>query len=308
MANRLTHSLAGFVRSLQVSSVSFFGIVEGPTDQHFYARLVDTVCRPRDVSFDILTGHEIPGNEIGKTKLLTLFEYLRRKTLLYQEFKGKRLACAFFVDKDVDDLLRSKRHSSHIVYTEHYDADNYLFLHGDLHGAVAAAAPLPPHFVRTAVGNPQTWRRLKADNWRAWVTLCAFTHLYRVNCPYGYSQTSRVNHNHTGPVDNTAYTEALNALKLQSGMTETNFRSAFARVERHIEKFYNSGQFDSVFKGTWYSFLMSMDLRELAKGRHFTRNGLDARIRSNLDYSVDFTQAWAAYLRGRVETIVQDLG
>jgi RNA polymerase sigma-70 factor (ECF subfamily) len=38
----------------------------------------------------------------------------------------------FYVDKDVDDLLRIRRRSEHFIYSEFYDVLNHIFRNGDL--------------------------------------------------------------------------------------------------------------------------------------------------------------------------------
>jgi hypothetical protein len=130
--SRLTHSLAGYRRAMQMSRTQIFAFVEGQTDPYFYDKICEAVCQPSTVSYEIRRAQELPGGTGGKVALLALYDYLRRMSSLLDNFKGKTTGVLIFLDKDVDDLLRIQRRSEHIVYTKYYDLENHLFIHGNL--------------------------------------------------------------------------------------------------------------------------------------------------------------------------------
>jgi hypothetical protein len=140
---RLAHSFSAYLRYMQMSSRPLFVFVEGKrTDPHFYGEICGSVCRTSEISYRICRSRELANGHGGKQTLISFFEYLRRKCALVHAFKGKSTGVLFFLDKDVDDLLRTQRRSPHVVYTRYYDVENHIFREADLIRAAAASASL----------------------------------------------------------------------------------------------------------------------------------------------------------------------
>ena len=112
------------------------------------------------IEYEICLAQELPQLTGGKSSLLKFFKYLKRVSSLLDDFKGEKTAGFFYLDKDIDDILKACNNSEHIVYTEHYSFENYLFQHGDLVEATAAAASLDLASVRRVLDTDKTsWRR-----------------------------------------------------------------------------------------------------------------------------------------------------
>src|SRR5438445_2421225 len=156
--SRLFHSWAGFARGMQISRTQLFVFIEGQdNDPYFYSKICESVCVPAGVSYEHRVARELPGGAGGKGALLIFFQYLRRKRLLLSDFKGKRTAAVFFLDKDIDDVLRTRVRSPHVVYTEYYDVENHLFAAADLAEAAAAAASFDKLAIAAALRNEAEW-------------------------------------------------------------------------------------------------------------------------------------------------------
>ena len=126
--SRLTYtSEKAFLRALQISSDQLTILIEGRSDTFFYDHLCSPIFENSHVRARIRRSRELPGGAQGKAALLKLYDYLRSRAKLFHEFKGKKIAVLFFLDKDVDDYARRNKRSEHVVYTEYYDHEAYLF-------------------------------------------------------------------------------------------------------------------------------------------------------------------------------------
>src|SRR5947209_4396973 len=169
-STRLTHTTkAAFRRYMQISRAKVFIFVEGKTDKYFYNKICESVLGKAGIEYEICLAQELPQLTGGKSSLLKFFKYLKRVSSLLDDFKGEKTAGFFYLDKGIDDILKACNNSEHIVYTEHYSFENYLFQHGDLVEATAAAASLDLASVRRVLDTDKTsWRRRAAENWKDW--------------------------------------------------------------------------------------------------------------------------------------------
>src|SRR5260370_25975172 len=125
---RLIHTRGGFKRLMQMAKVTVFVFVEGKdVDPYFYGEICHRVLADANVSYEIVRASRIAQSG-GKEPLLGFYSYLSATGSLLTTFQGKRLAAICFLDNDIDDVLHEKRHSDHIVYTEHYSVENHLFV------------------------------------------------------------------------------------------------------------------------------------------------------------------------------------
>jgi len=305
---RLTHSLKAYLRYMQMSRHQLFAFVEGKvTDPYFYGKICDSVCQPAGISYEICRAQEVSGGSGGKQALISFFEYLRRKAALIGAFKGKSTAAIFFLDKDVDDFLRTQRRSEHIVYTSYYGVENHIFVEGDLVEAVAASASMDYQEVVASLGDYERWRREVAQRWKAWVTLCLFVARRKINCECNYRVTSRVNSPLHGPVDPNAYADRLARVQNQSRLTNKQFKRAFRRVSKLVDDIYAQDEHDRIFKGKWYAILLAATIRNIAGNRPINSAGLETRLPSNVMLTLDFEEPWAEYFKEPVRDLVNRL-
>jgi hypothetical protein len=204
----------------------------------------------------------------------------------------------FFLDKDIDDLLHTKVISSHIVYTEYYSVENYLFIHGNIARAAAAASSLEERELATAVGDPETWRRSRAEFWKEWVVFCALAQKYGIShqCTYRLG-ASIINNPLDDPPDAALVASLRGELQTRSGMAPKAFQKAYAAVSRLINSIYDRGQYDRVFKGNWYFRLLERTVERTAAGRSYSSHGISNRLQGAIASTVDFADNWGEYFR-----------
>lgn len=305
---RLTHSPGAYLRYMQMSGHPVFAFVEGKrTDPYFYGKICGSVCRTAGVSYEICRSQELPGGHGGKQALISFFEYLRRKSALLGVFKGKSTAVLFFLDKDVDDFLRTQRRSPHVVYTRYYNVENHIFMESDLVQAAAACASLDRQEVLQCLSDGRRWRREVAERWKQWVTLCLFVAKKKVNCESNYRVTSRINTPLHGPVDQAAYGECLERVQTKLGLTDRQFKRAFTRVARLVDDIYAQGDHDRVFKGTWYGVLLGATVRDGLRGRPVDSEGFERRLPSVAATALDFDASWADHFKEPLRLVIQQL-
>lgn len=296
MSDRLTRAFPAFRRSLQVSNNSVFILVEGKkVDPYFYGSIARDVCLSKGITWSTRIAAEISGHGGGKEVLLSLFEYLRNRSALFEDFKGKKMVVIFFLDKDVDDILRTTRRSSHVVYTIYYDVYNHLFAEGDISKGLAAAASLDPHFIESQIPDCQVLRRQLAEQWKDWVKLCLFTAKKKVNCQSNYRLTSQINVPACGPLDPARHEGQLQGLKRRLKLTDRQFNRSFKRVSELVDGHYSDGRHDCVFKGRWYCHLFADYTRRLDATADC--NGLADRLPSTIASNLDFGKPWADHFK-----------
>ena len=190
--DRLYHSYLGYLRSMQLSSTAFFVFVEGiHSDPYFYSGIWESIPN-HPISYEIRAAKDLPGDTGGKNALISFFGFLRRRGALCSSVAGKRTTSIFFVDKDIDDLLGKKKRSQHVVYTEHYDIQNYFFMYGDLLRGAASAASLNPSRLRAELGDAPGWCQRAASLWKEWISLCLCMLENNISCEANFGVMSRI--------------------------------------------------------------------------------------------------------------------
>lgn len=306
---RLTHtSLAAFRRSMQMSRAKIFIFVEGKTDRYFYHKICEVALAPRGIGYEICLAQELPQLTGGKEALLDFFDYLNKATALLDDFKGKKTAAIFYLDKDVDDLLKKFKSSEHLVYTEHYCIENYFFQHGNLAEATSVAANLDLTDVRRGLNmSNDAWRRRAAENWIDWVKLCVFTRSRNLGHECNYGVTSRINLLPYAVTDSAAFSNRLADLERRSGLTQLGFKRVFGRISREVDNIYSSGRFDSVFKGKWYALFLAEDAKAIARGGAFSPQNLPDKLLTTLQLTLDFRGAWTIYFKQPLDDMIKKL-
>ncbi len=307
--NRLRHSPSGYLRTMQISRTQVFAFVEGKkNDPFFYGKVCASVCQSVSVSYEICKAQELPGGAGGKQALIGFFEDLKQKSALTDSFKGKNTIAIFFLDKDVDDFLGKQLHSEHIVYTEYYDVENYLFIEGDIGEAAAASASMDTQLVLAGFGDYEDWHRRVAECWKAWVKLCMFAVQRNIRCECNYGVTSRINSPLHGPVDSAAYTQRLTTLENESGLSSEQFEKVFEEVSRLVDDLYARGEHDRIFKGKWYTTFLEIEIKAIAGNRPInSKGGLANRLPNAIALTLDFGNPWADYFKQPLRRLICQL-
>jgi hypothetical protein len=289
---------------MQMSQVAVFVFVEGrDPDPYVYGTITSKavggftyeVCRAEQLE-------RIGGG--GKVMLLRFFDLLSTRNALAGPFKGKKYFAFFYLDKDVDDLLGSTLSSPHMLYTEYYDVENHIYSEGDLKKGAEAAATIAPNESPPSLAKGLAWRTQAATHWKPWVILSLLVARLGVSCDCGYSLKSRLN-----PKANAAPTvdpaEFLEAIRMQAGLSEPDFRELVERVTVEVEEHYQRGDFDKVFKGKWYAAILHADILDHIAGKPANRDGLERRLTPAIAQTLDFGAAWSARFLNPLVPLVQ---
>jgi hypothetical protein len=304
---RLTSSRTGYKRRMQMAGkVTVFVFVEGHNvDPYFYGE----ICEPllATAGYEIVRAWTFADSG-GKDPLLGFYDYLAATNSLLATFQGKRLAAIFFLDKDLDDILHARRYSDHIIYTQHYAIENYLFVEGDLVRAAASASSLERRELAEAIGDQRLWRLRKAEAWREWVTLCIFAQKYSIGGPYNYRRAfSTINNPLDSPPDAATVQRHRAILREQSGMTGDAFERALRAVVRLVEGYYRRGIHDRLFRGKWYVSLLEEQIERVAAGRPYNSHALSNQVLAALGSTLDFSAGWVEHFRAPLRALVTRL-
>jgi hypothetical protein len=290
---------------MQVSRHQVFIFMEGDNvDPYFYAEIAQRTCAVHGVTYRICRSREITGDNGGKEVLLLFFKYLRDRSLLVNSFKGKNTVSIFYFDKDIDDLLRRKITSDHVVYTPSYDVEDVLFSQGDITRAIAAAASISYEEAENIVGaNPDLWRKELTQLWKEWITLCIFTAKKRINNGTNYRVPSRINTPFCTSVNQDLYANHLSAIRNSLNLSEAQFSRSYSRIASFVNQIYQQDEQEIVFKGKWYPILISEFVTSRINVRN--SNGLQDRLVSTILVTIDFDAPWADYYKNPLHNLIQ---
>ena len=305
--NKPRHSFSGYRRLMQTSRKTLFIFIEGYKDRYIYSKITESACQPHSINYQVVTAAEFTEGTGGKEALLEFFTYLKRQSSLINKFQGKTTVSVFFLDKDVDDFLRIRRHSKHIIYTGMYHLENYLFIHGKLSEAAAATSLLDIGSTRAGLGESTVWRKRAAENWKTWIKLCLFSRARGAKSISNYKQKrSQINDGVYGPVKEDEYLSRLSTLQRQSGMQTAQFQRSFTRLSRKVDRLYSMNQYDLVFKGRWYACFLADDIKRISDNRRFDHRRLEKRILSNLQLTLDFNDLWVEKFKSPIRRLLAE--
>ena len=304
---RPNHSNEGFLRYMQMSSTKVFIFVEGKKiDSFFFGKICSTIEQP-NFTYEIITASRILNETGGKQALLTFFSYLRRSNKLISDLSGKRTVTIFYLDKDVDDILRVKKRSEHLVYTEYYDIENYIFEYGDLLNGAAAAASIDPARLSNYFSNAHRWCKLATNKWRKWVVLCLFVMREHIPCEANYRMPSRIHESPCGSIDNLKYSSFLSRLQTKTCLYSDTFKQRLKEVSKRVDFYYNKDKHHYIFKGKWFAYILSDEIKKIMSGVNYDANDLINRLPSIIAITLDFRGTWADHFKIPLRNILGKL-
>jgi hypothetical protein len=300
---RLIHSYSGQLRSMQMSTTQVFAFVEGKQlDTYFFANLCNTAWGNR-ITYEISTAIQLPGGTGGKNALLAFFSFLRKRKSLFSNLGGKRTVCVFFLDKDVDDLRGIKKRSLHLVYTQHYDVQNYVFEHGDLTKASAAAGSIDPRKLEIHLGDAHQWCLHIAILWREWVGLCLRMIKDSIPCEANYKNISRVQTRLCGPTDQNDLQSLTYEISQRINIPIAEFKRRLDASTKKVDHYYAKSEHHRIFKGKWFAAILADDIDRLMAGDPYNGNKLNSRLMDAVAVTLDFSLPWADYFRKALHDI-----
>ena len=288
---RLVHSEAGYVRSLQISRTNFFAFVEGGLDRPFFDRLLAQAFSGTTIKYEVIAAKELPSQTGGKISVLKQFRVMQRRNTLSAEAFGKRFVSVFFVDKDIDDVTRTKTRSKHVVYTPTYDIEGHLFDRGDLARAVADACGMTCNQALTLIGNQKIWIEQCVVNWKAWTILCMISQVRKINCGCTFDRLSDINPNFTQPTDNAKLDIFKVAMQNKLGLSNEKFEQLFVRFVRQMTRSIQAKTPLRYFKGKWLKVLLERHLRQGDAVPDANINSAGDKVTSTLVAQVGLTKS-----------------
>ena len=293
----LRHSYAGYLRLMQMSAIQLYVFVEGKQcDPYFFAEACSATLGSQ-VTYEIVIARKLPGNSGGKQALLSFFIYLRGRSSLITILGGNKTACIFFLDKDLDDLQRRKKRSMHVVYTQHYDVQNYVFEHGDLTKGSAVAASIDPHRLESDLDDSSQWCRQIAILWRDWVALCMQMIIDGIPCEANYRVLSPVQTRLCGPVDPVALNAFTSKIARRHHIPVAELRNKLGSYIKRIDHYLKRGEHHRVFKGKWFVSILADDIDRIMGGDFYDNDSLARRLQSTITATLDFSEPWADYFK-----------
>jgi hypothetical protein len=280
--NRLNHSDAGFIRSLQISTRNFFAFVEGRLDRTYYDRLLQKTFAGTMVKHNVYAAIELPSSTGGKMRVLAFFKELRKRKLLITESFGKKFVSVFFLDKDIDDLNNAKLRSASLIYTSTYDLEGNLFSCADLARAVADACGMTLEQAEVEIGEQKQWLDQCVERWSHWVVLCIISHIHRVNCGQSYDRTSTINPNLIDATDMSAFVIEKTALSQRLALTSKEFDTVFAKYEAKLIESLRTGKSLQYFRGKWLAPVIEKQLQQKCSVPGMNKNGIGEKIVTTL--------------------------
>lgn len=292
--SRLIHSEGGAVRALQISETVIFAYCEGKrNDPFFYRSILDIIESKTGIAAELKLIERETGTG-GKKSSLAHFEDMRRKEMLDSVFKGKRMVCAYFLDKDADCVTGEIVDSKHIIYTGCYDVEAHIFRDTDLRAAIAIALSIEPSKVPSKMRDAAKWCEYVANLWNEWLNLCVFSQRHRINCGCGYSRPSLINGDGLGATDEPAYRTHIDKLRNKYEEKFDAFETAFYAVKNELEERRRRGVLFSLFKGKWIVDVLELDLRRQMPAEVGDWDGFRQRIASAALARLDFNGSWTS--------------
>lgn len=305
--NKPLHSMAGYIRSLQISRYQLFAFVEGiDVDPFFFGEVCRVACQARAVSYRVRPAKELPQAAGGKRALIGFYRFAKSKDRLRFTLGGKTTVLMFYLDKDVDDLIHRLCRSRHICYTQYYDVQNHIFRHADLIRGIASAASVDPVELEE---NPQfsaNWCESAARRWKDWIVLCLIGVRHGVPGP-NYRVLSQVNSFLNGPVDAARYQAMKTQFGGHLGLNPVEMDCKIGLTAERVEKHLSCGTFDHVFKGKWYASILEADLRVAFAGRAFQFDRFANRVPAALAATLNFSEPWAERFVGPLERLLEEV-
>ncbi len=238
---RLEHSFAGQLRSMQMSSKELFIFVEGvDQDSYFYGGIISSIAILQN-RYEILLAERVGNGAGGKQALLKYYEYLHKKKKLVSSLGEKKTICIFFLDKDLDDIQHKKKRSKHVIYSEHYDIQNYIYKHGDLVRGAASAASIDPGRLKEKLGNSERWCQSKVLYAREWISLCLRTLDDNISCSARYEKISNIQERPSGETDQNKYNQLIKQIAEKCGKPEEELIRRIKVSRDKVDRYIKSG-------------------------------------------------------------------
>lgn len=259
--NRLKHQASAYWRSLQISEAKVIFFVEGGLDRPYYERFIEKSCSSASLKYKICAIKEIGGYQGGKAGLGALHDDLLQENKLSSTHFGKKMAVAFFADKDVDDICGFLKNSVHFIYTPTYDVEGMLVQFGNFPQAIADSGGLTRSQVQSVFGNTNDWLEKYVENWVDYITLCTISHKHSINIGVTFGSLSNINGDNHQPVVQEQLNHWQEKIKNLTPISDEDFLELYRSISQKITQSINEEMPMRYFKGKWVSSLIQTHLK-----------------------------------------------
>ncbi|WP_416901351.1 hypothetical protein [Micromonospora echinospora] len=295
---RLVHSPQGYLRQMQMSKARVWIFFEGKTDRYFYSKLAEATAEEcgKTRTFQVASADELAPDGGGKSVLVKFFEFLRDGQNLVSRLAGRETRSVFFLDKDVDDILGKRIASPHVIYTDFYSLESYLFKYGNIVDACAVSLALPLQDVRRVVPDADSWRIRCALLWKDWLSVCLFAARSGIGIA-SFSAPSRVNLNTYEGVDGVLLAQ-MEAVCLSAATNAGDPLRLLTECRQMVSQHYAANNHDRIFNGKWYAHFLEDHINKSLPNA--SSQGLSKKIPLHLAQSLRFEDQWAKHLRSKL--------
>lgn len=298
---RLHYSTSAFGRALLMSSVAAYVFVEGDLDKAFVDRMMSNDASWQKVPVLLRLARELdPALGDGKLALLQLHTKLRQQKRLEV---GGRKRFLFFLDKDIDDTLRIKRRCNHIVYTDFYNIENYIFRYSRLQRAAADAA-----YQQTAslvfLSDPVAWTKDASRVWASWVGFSLAVRKNKQSLP-NFGHVSMFHNKTTLVFEPQKQSEFQKLLAGKLGIPIVDVERICGVEERRFLNAIRHDRHDQYWNGKWYSHILVRQLRLNGLMAKTADKAFEDRLEASALAHLDFTGDWIRPLSMRLLSAVK---
>jgi|GEM_PF-2542514 len=302
MIQELQFSQPGLRRALQMTSATVTLFVEGFLDRPFISQIFEAcgICDSKNVM--VRLAKEVnPDRGSGKTSLLAQHEYLTGTNSLVIDRGTDKHISIFFLDKDIDDVSQTLVECPHVIYTEHYGLENYLYLHGNLVQALCCGAALDTNSVKLA--DNKTWTETAIQSWKDWVALCLLMRKAAPGMGPNYSISESPIHNGPyGTVNSTTETTFISRLAGKAGCSNDTILTEYENWKQVVSVAIQEGRGNHFFNGKWYGAFLVGDAKRIAAGRDLP-SGFENRLESILLSSLKYDEPWTSTLCSKIKNL-----
>lgn len=279
-----------------MSSFTTYIFVEGDLDKTFLDRMIRNDTAWQDINVMLRLARELhPTLGDGKVALLQLHTKLKQQKRL-KVGTGKRIL--FFLDKDIDDTLRRKRRCRHIIYTDFYNIENYIFRHCRLQHAAADAA-YQEISALSFLSDTVAWTQDTCRGWSSWVGFSLAVRKRKQPLP-NFGQPSMFHCKTSLKFEPAEQIKFLNLFAAKLGVSFAQAQAICAVEERRFLQAVRKGRHDHYWNGKWYGHILTRQLRQRGLIARTAEKAFEERLEASALAHLDFSGSWVRSLSGRL--------
>ncbi|WP_430378256.1 hypothetical protein [Streptomyces sp. B1-3] len=295
---------------MQISQNSLFVIVEGKNlDARFYDRVCASSTAIEAAGYQVWLAEQLSDDSTGvvaggKKAVVAHFDYFKATGKLTVTSSAGKHSIAFMVDRDNDDISGGRRRSPHVIYTDMFDVEAEVFFRGNDEEALAISLSLDSASVRQLVADLGDWIGDLASAWKEWITLCVAAKAVGAGCNVGFGRQSWINIPKYGAADAIKVAAAEKQIEASARRTPAQFTAITARVRGRINSCYGKGDGRRLVKGKWLAPYLMHRVQDHFGSAPVSYDGFEDSIARAYLAACDFSQRWAEYYRGRLESLI----